>query len=47
LNRLQENVGAVEVELTDNDLKKINEALSTIDVQGARYSEQAQKMINR
>lgn len=47
MHRLQENVGAVEVKLTDNDLKEINKALSTIDVQGARYSEQAQKMINR
>jgi len=47
VHRLQENVGAVEVELADNDLKEINKALSTINVQGARYSEQAQKMINR
>jgi hypothetical protein len=29
------------------DLKGINEAVSNIEVQGARYSEQAQKMINR
>ena len=47
VHRLQENVGAVEVELADNNLKEINKALSTINVQGARYSEQAQKMINR
>jgi aryl-alcohol dehydrogenase-like predicted oxidoreductase len=47
LHRLQENVGAVKVELTGNDLKEINKALSTIEVQGARYSEQAQRMINR
>ena len=47
VHRLQENVGAVKVELTNNDLKEINKALSTIEVQGARYSEQAQKMINR
>jgi len=47
VHRLQENVGAVEIELADNDLKEINKALSTINVQGARYSEQAQKMINR
>ena len=47
VHSLQENVGAVEVELADNNLKEINKALSTINVQGARYSEQAQKMINR
>jgi aryl-alcohol dehydrogenase-like predicted oxidoreductase len=47
LHRLEENVGCVEVKLTENDLKEINEALSSIQVKGARYSEQAQKMINR
>ena len=47
LHRLKENIGAVEVKLTGNDLKEINEALSNIQVKGARYSEQAQKMINR
>jgi aryl-alcohol dehydrogenase-like predicted oxidoreductase len=47
LHRLQENVGAVEVKLSENDLKEINEAVSKIQVKGARYSEQAQKMVNR
>jgi aryl-alcohol dehydrogenase-like predicted oxidoreductase len=47
LHRLQENVGAAEITLSANDLKEIGEALSHIQVQGARYSEQAQKMINR
>jgi aryl-alcohol dehydrogenase-like predicted oxidoreductase len=47
LHRLEENVGAVEVTLSANDLKEIGDALSHIQVQGARYSEQAQKMINR
>jgi aryl-alcohol dehydrogenase-like predicted oxidoreductase len=46
-HRLEENVGAAEITLSTNDLKEINEALSKIEVQGARYSEQAQKMINR
>jgi aryl-alcohol dehydrogenase-like predicted oxidoreductase len=45
--RLQENVGAAAISLNTDDLKEINEALSKIEVQGARYSEQAQKMINR
>jgi len=47
LHRLEENLGAVDIQLSDNDLKGINEALSEIEVQGNRYSEQAQKMVNR
>jgi aryl-alcohol dehydrogenase-like predicted oxidoreductase len=47
LHRLEENVGAAGLTLNDSDLKEINDALTTIQVQGARYSEQAQKMINR
>ncbi len=46
-HRLEENVGAAAITLSTNDLKEINEALSKIEVTGARYSEQAQKMINR
>ncbi|MGN6616207.1 MAG: aldo/keto reductase [Ilyomonas sp.] len=46
-HRLEENVGAAAITLSTNDLKEINEALSKIEVKGARYSEQAQKMINR
>jgi aryl-alcohol dehydrogenase-like predicted oxidoreductase len=47
LHRLEENLGATEIELSDSELEKINEALSNIEVQGHRYSEQAQKMVNR
>ncbi len=47
LHRLEENLGAAKIELTGNDLKEINEVLSKIEVQGARYSEQSQKMVNR
>jgi aryl-alcohol dehydrogenase-like predicted oxidoreductase len=47
LNRLKENLGATGIDLSDQDIKKINEALSNIQVQGNRYSEQAQKMVNR
>jgi aryl-alcohol dehydrogenase-like predicted oxidoreductase len=47
VHRLEENVGAADLELSDNDLKEINEAVAKIEVQGNRYSEQAQKMINR
>jgi aryl-alcohol dehydrogenase-like predicted oxidoreductase len=47
LHRLQENLDAVEVELTPDDLSEIDNATSQITVQGARYPESAQKMINR
>jgi aryl-alcohol dehydrogenase-like predicted oxidoreductase len=47
LHRLEENLGATEIELSDNDRAKIKEALSNIEIQGHRYSEQAQKMVNR
>jgi aryl-alcohol dehydrogenase-like predicted oxidoreductase len=46
-HRLEENIGAVNVELTTNDLRKIDDATAKINVQGARYSESSQKMINR
>lgn len=46
-HRLEENLGASEVELAANDLQEINEAVSNIGIQGHRYSEQAQKMIDR
>ncbi len=44
LHRLEENIGAVNVELTMEDLKKINLTASKITIQGARYPEAAQKM---
>ncbi|HVG39773.1 MAG TPA: aldo/keto reductase [Pyrinomonadaceae bacterium] len=47
LHRLEENIGAVNVELTADDLREIDRLTAQIDVQGARYSESAQKMINR
>jgi len=47
LHRLEENLGGAEIQLTDNDLKEISEALSNIEVHGQRYSAQAQKMVNR
>ena len=45
--RLQENVAAIDVRLTDDDLREIETAASQITVQGDRYSEAAQRMINR
>ncbi|RYZ28381.1 MAG: aldo/keto reductase [Chitinophagaceae bacterium] len=47
LHRLEENVASINITVESKDLKEITEALSNIEVQGARYSEQAQKMINR
>jgi aryl-alcohol dehydrogenase-like predicted oxidoreductase len=47
LHRLQENVAAASVELSDEDLREIESATSAITVQGARYSEGAQRLINR
>jgi aryl-alcohol dehydrogenase-like predicted oxidoreductase len=47
LNRLHENLAAVSVELSPADLREIESAVSGIAVHGARYSEAAQRMINR
>jgi len=47
LHRLHENAAAAAVELSDGDLRDIENAASQITVQGARYSESAQRMINR
>lgn len=45
LRRLEENVGAVDVELTADDLREIGDVLATVHVQGARYNERMQKMV--
>ena len=47
LHRLDENLGAVGIALTASDLREIDAATSTITVQGARYSEGSQKMVDR
>jgi aryl-alcohol dehydrogenase-like predicted oxidoreductase len=47
LNRLEENLGSLNIELTANELSELTTAASEIKVQGARYPESAQKMINR
>lgn len=43
LHRLEENIGAVSVELTPEDLREIDEAASKIAVQGARYPEEMER----
>jgi aryl-alcohol dehydrogenase-like predicted oxidoreductase len=45
--RLEENIGAVSVQLTPDDLRQIESAVSKITVQGARYPENLQKMVGR
>ena len=47
LHRLEENIGAVSVELTADDLREIDSASSSITVQGARYPERLEQMTGR
>ncbi len=47
LNRLDENLGALSVELTPGDLREIETAASKITVQGARYPEKMEQMTGR
>lgn len=47
LHRLEENVGAADVELTSGDLGEIDAVLSTVTVQGARYPEHLQRLVGR
>ena len=47
LHRLDENIGALSVELTPDDLRDINDAASRITVQGARYPENIEQMTGR
>jgi aryl-alcohol dehydrogenase-like predicted oxidoreductase len=47
LNRLDENIGALSVELTLEDLRDIDNAASKIKVEGARYPERLEKMTGR
>jgi aryl-alcohol dehydrogenase-like predicted oxidoreductase len=47
LDRLQENLGATDVELSDDDLREIGEAAAGIEVQGARYPDFMQRLIGR
>jgi aryl-alcohol dehydrogenase-like predicted oxidoreductase len=47
LHRLEENIGAAEVELTSDDLGDVQRAAARIPVHGARYPEQLEQMSNR
>ena len=47
LHRLEENLGAIDVELTPGDLRELETAASKIPVQGARYPEEMQRLVGR
>jgi aryl-alcohol dehydrogenase-like predicted oxidoreductase len=47
LHRLEENIGAVSVDLTADDLRDIGDTISEIAVKGARYTEQMQRLVGR
>jgi aryl-alcohol dehydrogenase-like predicted oxidoreductase len=47
LHRLEENLGAVDITLSTNDLSQIEEAASQIKIEGARYPEHLQKRVGK
>lgn len=47
LNRLEENIGATSIELTEDDLHEIDAAASKIKIEGARYPESLMRTINK
>ena len=46
ISRLEENVGGAAIELTDDDLRQIDEAAANIAIVGARYPEAAERRTN-
>ena len=46
-HRLQENLGAAQIQLTESDLRDIDRAASQFEIHGARYPEHLQKMVGR
>ena len=47
LERLEENMGSVDMELTADDIREIESATATITVQGDRYPEELMRMTGR
>ena len=47
LHRLEENIGAADVQLTPDDVRQIGEAVSRIEIEGARYPEHLEKRVGR
>ena len=46
-HRLEENIGALAIDLSASDLHEITGLATQVTVQGSRYSEQQQKMVDR
>ena len=46
LDRLEENIGAADVELTADDLAEITQAADEIPIEGGRYAKPAERMTN-
>ncbi|WP_426671272.1 aldo/keto reductase [Mucilaginibacter sp. McL0603] len=47
LHRLEENIGAVKIALSNEDLAQIADAVAEIEIEGARYPESMQKMVGK
>ncbi|HWU95318.1 MAG TPA: aldo/keto reductase [Sphingomonas sp.] len=47
LHRLEENLGGADIDLGADDLARIEQALATVEVQGARYAASHQQFVNR
>ena len=47
LDRLEENIGALNIRLSDDELHRIHDAVSSMKLQGARYPENMQKLVER
>ncbi|HEX3398250.1 MAG TPA: aldo/keto reductase [Steroidobacteraceae bacterium] len=47
LHRLEENIGALSINLTADELRDIGSAVSKVGVQGARYTEQLARLVGR
>jgi aryl-alcohol dehydrogenase-like predicted oxidoreductase len=47
LNRLEENIGSLEIQFTNAELAEIEAASASIKIEGERYPEQLAKLVNR
>ncbi|PYS98378.1 MAG: aldo/keto reductase, partial [Acidobacteria bacterium] len=47
IQRLKENVGSVDVALTEDDLRELDRLTAQVKVVGARYGEGSQRLVNR
>ncbi len=47
MHRLEENLASAFITLSPGNIKEINEAIAIVEVKGARYPEQSQKMVGR